>query len=260
VQTYVSWEELEDSVEAPEPTDAAPANPKLAELVAERARLEQRLLELLGKAPPSAETTRDAARFPMPVHTVESRIEDRRAARADEQARALARRALERVRIAIRELNEREEAKRQRERALIQAQTQKRHDASIQQERHRDWLRTLHSQESIRQRWADQRATALRVSGEARHQSWALFEQRSQNCRERALLRYQNRRVEDAALAARLDRRAARTASRDEIGQRRTNPSPDGGNASNRATVRRVGRAGLEVKFDDTRKRRFRAE
>lgn len=222
VNPYLSWEELDDGVEAAQACAAVavepapnPTNERLSELAAERARIERRLMELLGKAPPSGEKARDAARFPMPIHTAESRLEDRRVARAEEQARAAARRAMERNRIAAQEVAERAEAKKEHERTLIQAQAQRRKDASARQERRGAWLRALHVQEAMHERWAEQRSAALKAGSQSRRQGGVLFEQRSQSARERALSRLHERREEEAAFASRLDQRSQRKSSAD---------------------------------------------
>jgi len=219
---YLSWEELADPDESAHDTESVPVdasaletNPRLSQLSRERARIEQRLMELLGKAPPSGEKARDAARFPMPIHTAESRLADRKNAREQDLARAAARRAAERARIAAAEVASREQAKKQYERLLIQAQAQRRKDASARQERHGDWLRALHAQDAMHARWAEQRSTALRAGSETKRRTQALFEQHSQDLRERALSRRREQREAEAALMARLDRRQQRDHSLD---------------------------------------------
>jgi len=194
---------------------AIAADPRLSQLSRERARIEQRLMELLGKAPPSGEKARDAARFPMPIHTAESRLADRRNAREQELARAAARRAAERARIAAAEVASREQAKKQHERLLIQAQAQGRKDANARQERRGDWLRALHAQDAMHARWAEQRSIALRTGSETKRRTEALFEQHSQDLRERALSRRREQREEEATLMAHLDRRHQRQPARD---------------------------------------------
>src|SRR6478735_11123347 len=93
---YMGWDELEE----PEaPAVALLDNERLATLLTERTRLESELNRLLGREPPSDEDKREQARFPMPIHTPESRMEDRRRAREEQRARAAAKRALERARL-----------------------------------------------------------------------------------------------------------------------------------------------------------------
>src|SRR6185503_17654315 len=107
VQTYLGWEELDEQQQAPvAASDAGDVTSRLAVLMRERARLEEHMLRLLGKAPKRADEAREEARFPMPIHTAESRMEDRRVAREQERARAAARRALEAARIKAEEERE----------------------------------------------------------------------------------------------------------------------------------------------------------
>ena len=85
----MGWEELDDEPEALR-RRAAATNEQLAALMRERARLESEHKRLLGSEPPSDEEMREQARFPMPIHTAESRMEDRALAREKERARAAA--------------------------------------------------------------------------------------------------------------------------------------------------------------------------
>lgn len=114
---YLDWRDLLDEEDAtaarPSPPDpgvdaAAPADDPairpalpadIQALLAEKARLEDELRALSGQAKPGA-TPDDARRercFPVKVHTKESRIEERRLRRHDEQLRLLAQRAAERA-------------------------------------------------------------------------------------------------------------------------------------------------------------------
>jgi len=159
---YVGWEELEQDA-GPEASGAAergelPADElaqheaRLAELMAERTKLEQRLLKLLGKAPPDADERRENARFPMPIHTAESRMEDRRLAREEERARAAARRALERMRLRAGDERERAEVKRDQERAAIQLVVLQENENRQREARRQDWMRALRVQDAIQER------------------------------------------------------------------------------------------------------------
>lgn len=88
---YLSWEDLLDEVPA-EPAPAPPVGapvalpPVLAGLVAERQDLEAKMAALAGSPPPDARDKRQKLQFPVKVHTVESRLEDRRLLRHDERA------------------------------------------------------------------------------------------------------------------------------------------------------------------------------
>src|SRR4051812_24471126 len=93
---YIGWDELDEPEAA---AVAVPSNDRLAKLLVERARLERELNRLLGREPSSDDEKRENARFPMPIHTAESRMEDRRIALEEQRARAAAKRALERARL-----------------------------------------------------------------------------------------------------------------------------------------------------------------
>ena len=224
--TYLGWEELEEAAGATaEPaTDAAGvpsdlADPtsdaaqqheaRLATLMADRARLEHRLLKLLGKAPPDADERRENARFPMPIHTAESRMEDRRIAREEERARAAARRALERTRLRAADEQERAETKRDQERAVIQAIALHETENRRRQERTADWLRGLRVQTAIQEHWAEQRWTALLARTAARRQELAAFDEHTIRRTSRALERLTVRQRQDDEVTERLDRRTA---------------------------------------------------
>jgi hypothetical protein len=217
--TYLGWEELEEAAgAAAEPTpDAAEPAPdaaqqhesRLAGLMAERARLEQRLLKLLGKAPPDADERRENARFPMPIHTAESRMEDRRLAREEERARAAARRALERTRLRAADEQDRAEAKHDQERAVIQAIALRETENRRRQERQADWLRGLRVQAAIQDSWAEQRWSALLARTAARRQELAAFDEHTIRRTSRALERLAVRQRQDDEVTERLDRRSA---------------------------------------------------
>ena len=217
--TYLGWEELEEAGGAtaePAPDAAEPApdaaqqhESRLAALMAERARLEQRLLKLLGKAPPDADERRENARFPMPIHTAESRMEDRRIAREEERARAAARRALERTRLRAADEQDRAEAKHDQERAVIQAVALRETENRRRQERQADWLRGLRVQAAIQDNWAEQRWTALVARTAARRHELAAFDEHTIRRTSRALERLAIRRRQDDEVNERLDRRSA---------------------------------------------------
>lgn len=224
--TYLGWEELEEAAgtaaePAPDaagpPSDAAePASDaaqqheaRLASLMAERARLEQRLLKLLGKAPPDADERRENARFPMPIHTAESRMEDRRLSREEERARAAARRALERTRLRAADEQDRAETKRDQERAVLGAIALRETENRRRQEHQADWLRGLRVQAAIQEHWAEQRWSALLVRTAARRQELAAFDEHTIRRTSRALERLAVRQRQDDEVTERLDRRSA---------------------------------------------------
>lgn len=209
MQKYVSWEELDEVGTEPAPEGPTlPVNDeRIAALMAERAKLERRMLELLGKAEPSPDQERDALRFPMPIHTAESRLEDRRIAREQERAAAAARRALERARIRAREEREREQAKREHERARLAAEAARRAEQQRRAERQQESAREQLAREVILRRWAELRSSALRNRERSHYRDFAVFELRNERNRERALLKLLERRAAERAIAERLDRR-----------------------------------------------------
>ncbi|HTV17051.1 MAG TPA: hypothetical protein VMG12_00230 [Polyangiaceae bacterium] len=214
---YIAWEELEvEPAASVEPglAGAAPEDPaevarheRLAKLMSERARLEKELMRLLGKAPADPEEERDKARFPMPIHSAESRLEDRRLAQAEERASAAARRSLERIRLRLDGERQRADAKREQEGARLSAASLERSGERLRSERHQDWVRGLLAQQAIQRRWDEQRRLALVERSDARRSEQQRFDERSTERRERALERRAERREEERAVAERLDRR-----------------------------------------------------
>jgi hypothetical protein len=200
VQNYLSWEELDEEqpILAGNVEEAGGVQSQLAVLMRERAGLEEHMLRLLGKAPQRPDEAREQARFPMPIHTPESRMEDRRIARENERARAAARRALEAARIRAEEERQHHQRKRDREREVIQQQIIQYADSLRKVERQQERARASLAEELIRNRWAEQREAARRARDEARRQEWILFEQRSVQGRETAMERYRARRDDDA--------------------------------------------------------------
>lgn len=208
VSDYLSWDEFDDTLEPRETIEVTQENQRLTVLLAERSRLEKRLLELLGKTPPSAENARDAARFPMPIHTAQSRLDDKRASRVEEQARAAARRARERVRIAELDQIERGNERRAREQALIRAEALRRAEERAQEERARDRQNALQAQSLILERWSEQRKLATMTSVAEKAAQLEAFERHSEDTRAKAIERLILRRAEERKVAARLDARS----------------------------------------------------
>jgi hypothetical protein len=210
VQRYLAWEELDDGGRPAH--DTASADPiegweTLQELLKERAKIEQHLMKLLGKAPPDPADARETARFPMPIHTAESRMADRRAAQEEERARAAAKRSQERLRLRAREERERLEQKRDAEAAILKAQAQRAADARRAEERRQDHARAVQVHAILRQAWEEQRVGALRNRQEAERLQWSHFMDRKLRCLERASARVARRRADDRKLSARLDSR-----------------------------------------------------
>jgi hypothetical protein len=216
VHTYLGWEELDDGPR-PDCVDHS-ADPiegwqALQALLKERSQIEQQLMKLLGKAPPDPADARETARFPMPIHTAESRMADRRAALEEQRARAAARRSQERLRLHAREEQERIEEKREAEAAALKAQRAA--DARRAEERRQEHAREVQVQDLLRQAWEEQRVEALHDRQEAERLQWSHFMDRKTRCLERALDQVARRRVDDRKLAARLDSRGRKPKSDD---------------------------------------------
>ena len=212
---YVTWQDLldEETAIAPSggeaPPPPPPLDPEIAALMAQRDALEHNLLQMLGKAPKSPEDQRRDRLFPMPVHTRESRIEDRKRQRAEERARELAQRALERAAVDEREAVRRADARRLAEARAIEARAL--HEAARQRtlERRHDAERRALEEATVRQRWEAQRTDAIR----ARSAQGALADRRlavrDEERRQRSIENVAARRNEERAIESRLDRRRA---------------------------------------------------
>lgn len=202
---YISWDELDE----PEASaGAVPNNERLAKLIAERARLERELNRLLGREPSSEDEKRENARFPMPIHTAESRMEDRRLALEEQRARAAAKRALERAQMQARDEARRIDQKRQQERAAIQRDALQRAEARRRRESLEAAERARRVAEGIQERWVTQRRAALRAREAARRAEWTLFDQRCERFRTLAAAVSDARRREERDVQAHLDQRA----------------------------------------------------
>ena len=226
MSAYLGWEDLDDdapaspsssgsTVDTAEPASpldgvATEARSKLTSLFAERQALEEKLMRLLGKAPATLDDKRKDAMFPMPIHTPESRLADKKAAREEQRARALARRALERARIRVAGERASEEEKRETERKILQAEALLGAEQLRRQERHDAWLRALRIREGMHSRWTAQRDLALRRQQVERVQARAAFDASNEKRRQEALADLRERRHEEAMFQARLDARARR--------------------------------------------------
>jgi hypothetical protein len=213
---YLSWEELEqdDLPVSDGLVDNDAVTAQLASLLRQRARLEEDMLRLLGKAPAHPDEARERALFPMPVHTPESRMEDRRIARENERAHAAERRALEAARIKAQEDREHLQRKRDLEREAIQQQVLRTAEQNRKEQRQQHAARESLAAQLVFQRWTLQRTAARRARDASRRQEWLFFEQHAELCRESAAERSRMRRDELAELEARLARRSEQVARR----------------------------------------------
>jgi len=158
---------LTESCQSPSIASAAdssltPVLPQeVQKLVNEQQRLEERLRVLTGDAEDRNVDARTKAMFPVPVHTNDTRIEERRMKRADEENHQAKLRLLERKAIEAKAAQEQRLAEEQLQRAALQERTLHRrlNEAKLQ------------SEERVR---AEQltRLAATRKSDERRYQSW----------------------------------------------------------------------------------------
>jgi hypothetical protein len=213
-ESYVGWDELDDDDpvggDRPGLAEAAAGNDRLATLLTERARLVRELDRLLGREPPSDDDKRENARFPMPIHTAESRLEERRLAREEVRVRAAAKRALEAARLRAREENARAAHKREQEREAVQREVLRRVEEARRRELVDDLKRARRLAETLAQRWSIQRGAALRARETARRAEWTVFDERSRRMRERAEAVSAERKRDWDEFYRRLDERAER--------------------------------------------------
>lgn len=164
--------------------------PELQALLAEKARLEDELRALSGQGPKRPEDARQARCFPVKVHTKESRIEDRRLSRHDEQLRMIAKRASERAALWRREEDKRQLARqfqaadRRRQRVLRRLAELAAAEALLR----------AATEAAIKERWAEQRrhAAADHAAEMRRAAAWSELRQQSlsEAARNRVLLRH----------------------------------------------------------------------
>ena len=218
-ETYLTWQDLLDEeeddgrsaapgtpgTENPALLYGAPAResavesplalpPDVQALMVEKERLEGEMARLTGQGPPRPEEERMRRMYPVRVHTKESRIEDRRLRRHDEQQRMLKQRMLEKKLVQARE-RERQQimAAQRKQRALEAALAKVRADESVaeteqrrrrrateeaaaaaraarrQEEREAELVRQEIEQARVHARWADNRERALRRRALDRH-------------------------------------------------------------------------------------------
>jgi hypothetical protein len=246
---YLDWRDLLDEEEAattgaappqgtdapaeadePALTQALPAD--LQALMAEKARLEDELRALSGQAKPgtSPEDLRRERCFPVKVHTKESRIEERRLRRHDEQLRLLAQRAGERAAGERRAEQQRaaEAALRRREWlqrrivALAAAEAAERAAAELRARAAAEAAVRAAAEAASRERWAAQRreAVASRTAEARRASAWN--EARHDVQLAATAARCQAREREQEMAAARAEQaRAGRVAAAAELVQAR---------------------------------------
>jgi hypothetical protein len=230
--TYLTWQDLLDEEEGDglisargTPRDESPdllhgaavgpavesplaLPPALQELMTEKERLEGEMARLTGQAPPAPEEERMRRMYPVRVHTKETRIEDRRLRRHDEQQRILKQRVLEQKLARGRERQQQEELAAQRKRRALEAAL-----AQVRGE-----LRAAED-EQLRRRRASERALATARAGERQAQRDAEQERKEI---EQALV--QARWASDRAKALRKrssERRQERVRQAEELDSRR---------------------------------------
>lgn len=207
---------------------AAPVQlpPDVEALLAEKARLEDELKRLTGMGEPKPEDERMKRMYPVKVHTKESRIEERRLRRHDEQQRLLKQRLLEAKRAQVREaqrqaeleaerrrkaveqalakvrtqLREAELAEEQRRKAVERAQAELR-AAQREAEQEADRQRKAHEQALVQARWANDRQKALLKGAQARRQAALEQAQAFDELRARAIETARLRKIEQAAMS-----------------------------------------------------------
>jgi len=207
---------------------AAPVQlpPDVEALLAEKARLEDELKRLTGMGEPKPEDERMKRMYPVKVHTKESRIEERRLRRHDEQQRLLKQRLLEAKRAQAREaqrqaeleadrrrkaveqalakvhaqLREAELAEEQRRKAVERTQAELR-AAQRQAELEADRQRKAHEQALVQARWANDRQKALLKGAQARRQAALEQAQAFDELRARTAETARLRKIEQAAMS-----------------------------------------------------------
>jgi hypothetical protein len=232
-ETYLTWQDLLDEeedgghsavpgtpgTENPALLYGAPAResaesplalpPDVQTLMAEKERLEGEMAHLTGQGPPRPEEERMRRMYPVRVHTKESRIEDRRLRRHDEQQRMLKQRALEKKLVQARERERQEVAAAQRKRRALEAALAKvRADESAAEAEQRRRQRAAKAAAAVARaaRRQEERTTEL----ERQEIEQALVQARWAGDREKAL----RRRA--------LDRHAERVRQVDDLDGRRT--------------------------------------
>ena len=168
-------------------------------LVDEYERAERRLKQLTGQLPPDPPDAREAARFPLKVHSAASRLEERRLAALEEQRSIGRKRVQERRALAARTEQARREAARVRRDAARQAVLQARTVEERAREHRAAQAARVAVIERDRARWEDERRRALEAACLARRELSAHAE--------RSLDRVRARGIEANRAARREERR-----------------------------------------------------
>ena len=234
-ETYLTWQDLldeDDGAAAPGGLSAGsragtvegagdlysqPVAPELPPdvqmLMAEKERLEGEMARLTGQAPPRPEEERMRRMYPVRVHTKETRIEDRRLRRHDEQQRVLRQRVLEQKLVQARERQQQEELaalrkRRALEAALAKVRGEMRAAEAEEQRRRRAVERTLAATRAL-ERQAEREAEKERKELEQAlvHARWA--NDRAKALRKRSIIRSSERSIARAQQVEQLDRQRA---------------------------------------------------
>lgn len=160
--SYTSWEDLLDEMEG-EP-EAPPSIeemlgeiPEIAALMAKRQELEDKMGALIGSGPKTERSPRDEARFPVTIHTAESRLMERRSQEQDAN-----RRLLELKKLAVDRVSRLEEEGKARARAALLAdRAAGRRAEELAGERKAMVDRAKQRARLLDRRWEDQRTAAL---------------------------------------------------------------------------------------------------
>ena len=188
--------------------------PDVQALLAEKERLEDELARLARHGAPRPEEERMKRMYPVRVHTKESRIEDRRLRRHDEQQRMLKQRVLDKKLIQARERQHQEELEAQRKRrgleaALARVRAQARAAEEEAQQRRKMIEKVLAAAR------AERRQAERAAEQERKEIEQALVQARWENDRRKALAaRVRARRREAIEQELDLGRRRARAAGR----------------------------------------------
>ncbi|MFN8466286.1 MAG: hypothetical protein U0X20_12085 [Caldilineaceae bacterium] len=238
-ETYLTWQDLLDEEEGDGPT-GAPGDensdllygaagagtavespvalpPDVQALMTEKERLEGEMARLTGQAPPRPEEERMRRMYPVRVHTKETRIEDRRLRRHDEQQRMRKQRVLERKLVQARERQQQEELaalrkRRALEAALAKVRGEMRAAEAEEQRRRRAVERTLAEARALA-RQAERGAEKERneLDQALVHARWA--NDRAKALRKRSIIRSSERSSARSQQVEELDRRRTPAAS-----------------------------------------------
>ena len=259
-ETYLTWQDLLDEEEGDGPTGApsdenpdllygaaaaGPAvesplalPPDVQALMTEKERLEGEMARLTGQAPPRPEEERMRRMYPVRVHTKETRIEDRRLRRHDEQQRMRKQRVLEQKLVQARERQQQEELAALRKRRALEAALAKvrgelRAAEAEEQRRRRAVERTLASARALA-RQAEREAEQERNDLEQALVQARWANDRAKALRKRSSMRSRARSTARAQQVEELDRRRAPAGTAAE-----EKPAPESNAATGTADIQR---------------------